>query len=117
MHYTKANKGANQAMTNQVLRLETSKFMGTGGISAQNRSEGFRPAFLDTDTEAVYLSRFGDGQPSPIHVLDGLPDELVLERSAAGRVKAVKPSVVSGFVRAGRFYSRDEAAQAVISVH
>ena len=106
-----------QAMTSQVLRVETAHFLGTGGESAGSRSDGFRPAFLDTDTNAVYLSRFSDGQAAPFHLLDGLPDELVLQRNASGRVEAVKPAVVSGFVRDGRFYSREEAAQAVAGIH
>jgi hypothetical protein len=106
-----------RAMTKQVLRLETSSFLGTGGESAGNRSDGFRPAFLDTDSNTVYLSRFSDGQPAPFHLLDGLPDELVLQRNASGRVEAVKLAVVSGFVRSGRFYSREEAAQAVAEIH
>jgi hypothetical protein len=106
-----------QAMTKQVLRIETSNFLGTGGVSAGNQSEGFRPAFLDTDTDTVYLSRFSDGRPAPFHLLDGLPDELVLQRNASGSVDAVRASVVSGFVRAGRFYSRQEAAQAVAELH
>ena len=107
----------NHAMTKQVLRRETLSFLGTGGVSAGNRSDGFRPAFLDTDTNTVYLSRFSDGHPAPFHLLDGLPDELVLQRNASGTVESVKPAVVSGFVRAGRFCSREEAAQAVAEIH
>ena len=106
-----------QAMSQQVLRIETSSFLGTGGVSAGNQSDGFRPAFLDTDTDTVYLSRFGDGRPAPFHLLDGLPDELVLQRNASGSVEAVKSAVVSGFVRAGRFYSRQEAAQVLAELH
>jgi len=117
MRVTRVDRIMNQVMTQQVLRLETSSFLGTGGVSAGNRSDGFRPAFLDTDTNTIYLSRVSDGQPAPIHLLDGLPDELVLQRYASGRVEAVKPAVVSGFVRAGRFYSREEAAEAVAEIH
>jgi hypothetical protein len=117
MRGTRVERSMNQALTKQVLRLETSRFLGTGGESSGNRSDGFRPAFLDTDANTIYLSRFGNGQPAPFHLLDGLPDELVLQRSASGRVEAVKPTVVSGFVRAGRFYSREEAAQAVAEIH
>ena len=117
MRVTRVDRIMNQVMTQQVLRLETSSFLGTGGVSAGNRSDGFRPAFLDTDTNAVYLSRFSDGQAAPFHLLDGLPDELVLRRNASGRVEAVKSAVVSGFVRDGRFYSREEAVQAVAGIH
>ena len=117
MRGTRVDRIMKQAMTPQVLRGETSIFRGTGGVSTGNGRDGFRPAFLDTDTDAIYLSCFSDGQPAPFHLLDGLPDELVLERNASGRVDAVKSTVVSGFVRAGRFYSREEAAQAVADLH
>lgn len=95
-------------MTQQRLELENVRYRGTGGVS-QNRSCGFRPAFMDTRTRAVYLSRFTDGRPAPFHILDGLPDELVLARNPGGRGVIVKASVVSGFIREGLFYSRDEA--------
>ena len=51
--------------------------------------------------------------PPRFHVLDGLPNEVVVSRAESGRVTAVKGSLVSGFVRFGRFYTRDEAAAAV----
>jgi hypothetical protein len=35
-------------------------------------------------------------------------------RAESGRVIAVKGSLVSGFVRLGRFYTRDEAAAGVL---
>jgi hypothetical protein len=117
MRDTSEDRKMRQAMTKQVLRIETLRFLGTGGISAGNQSDGFRPAFLDTDTDAVYLSRFSDGRPAPFHLLDGLPDELVPERNASGSVKAVKATIVSGFVRSGRFYSRQEAARVVAELH
>jgi hypothetical protein len=98
-------------MTDRVLQAETEASRGSGAISAENRSLGFRPAFLDTCTGAIYVSRYADGRPAPFHVLDGLPDELVVERSASGRVSAVKACIVSGFVFDGRFYTREEAAR------
>ena len=104
----------NQAMTEGVLRQENRVFRGTGGISQENQSVGFRPAFLDSDTGIVYPSLFANGQPARVHLLDGLPEELVLARHASGRVSAVKQSVVSGFVLRERFYTREQAAQAVM---
>lgn len=92
------------------LQRQNQEFRGTGGRSEENRPAGFRPAFMDVDTHTVYESRFANGQPAPIHVLDGLPDELVVARSSTGRIAAVKASVVAGFVLAARFYSREEAA-------
>lgn len=101
----------------QQLKIENRRFRGRGGVSAENRSEGFRPAFLDTQTQVIYPSRFADGRPAPFHLLDGLPDELVLARAPGGRVVSVKSSVISGFVRAGRFFNREEAAAALAALH
>jgi hypothetical protein len=98
-------------LNDAVLQQQNRRFMGTGGRSQENRSSGFRPAFIDSITRAVYASCFADGRPAPIHLIDGLPDEVVVARSDSGRVCAVKPSVVAGFVRDGRFYTREEAAR------
>jgi hypothetical protein len=38
---------------------------------------------------------------------------VVVTRSASGQVQAVKSTVVSGFVRAGWFYTREEATEIV----
>ena len=97
-------------MNDLRLERENRHFAGTGGRSQENRSRGFRPAFMDLDTHAVYDSCFADGTPAPIHLLDGLPDEVVLNRDAAGRVRAAKASIVAGFVLDARFYTRQEAA-------
>lgn len=50
----------------------------------------FPPAFLETETGVVYASCYADGRRAPFHLLDGLPNELVLERDPTGRVAAVK---------------------------
>lgn len=101
------------AMTTEALKTENQIFWGTGGRSEENRSVGFRPAFMDTQSNRVYPSRFADGRPAPFHLLDGLPDEVVMARDVSGRVAAIKSSVVSGFLRMGRFFTREEAAAAV----
>lgn len=105
----------NQAMTERVLGRENQVFRGSGGVSAGNRHCGFRPAFLDCDTGAIYSSCFADGQPAPFHLLDGLPQELIVARHPTGRVAAVKSSVTSGFVREGQFYTREQAAREAMS--
>jgi hypothetical protein len=56
-----------------TLQTQNRQFSGTGGVSAENRAQRFRPAFMDRRTGEVYPSRFGDGRPAPIHLLDGLP--------------------------------------------
>lgn len=100
----------------QQLCRENDAFRDTGGRSEENRPLGFRPAFMDSATYAVYDSRFADGRPAPFHLLDGLPDTVVLHRDATGRVARVKESVVSGFVLDGRFYTREEAAREVAMI-
>jgi hypothetical protein len=74
---------------------------------------GFRPAFLDTATFSIHLSRYADGQPAPFHLLDGLPDEVVVARSVFGsRILAAKATLVPGFERKGFFYTAPAAARA-----
>jgi hypothetical protein len=99
-------------MNARLLKQENVAHAGTGGRSEGNCGFGFHPAFLDTGTFSIYLSRFADGRPAPFHLLDGLPDEVVLVRSASGRVLAAKPTLVSGFERNGFFYTRTAAARA-----
>lgn len=98
-------------LTPAQLRLQTQVFRGRGGISQETRSQGFVPAFLDTETGAVYPARFSDGRQAPMHVLDGLPDELVLSRRESGAVAAIKAGVIAGFLYCGQFFTRDQAAQ------
>jgi len=94
----------------EMLCAENAAYAGTGGVSEGNRAHGFAPGFLDTETGAVYRSRDADGRLVAIHRLDGLPGHLVEARTPEGRVARVKSSIVSGFLRAGRFYTRSEAA-------
>ncbi|WP_332671585.1 hypothetical protein [Aromatoleum sp.] len=100
-------------LTETELRRENRIFEGTGGRSEENRGSGFEPAFLDNETHRIYRSRFADGRPAPCHLLDGLPDEVVVARDGRGRVAATKGSLVSGFLRCGEFYTRDEAVAAL----
>lgn len=102
-----------QSLTTEGLKEENRRFNGTGGVSRECRSSGFMPAFRDASTGNVYLSRFADGRIAPIHLLDGLPQELVTSRGPTGRVKAVKESVAAGFVYSGRFLTREQVARAV----
>jgi len=99
-------------MDDDALREENGVFAGTGGRSEDNHGLGFVPAFYDFDTQSIHLSRFADGRPAPVHLLDGLPGELVVDRTASGRVARVKASVIAGFVREGYFYTRAAAARA-----
>ncbi len=102
-----------RALTPTSLQRENQQFKGTGGISERNSEAGFLPAFQDSATECVYPSCFANGALSPIHTLDGLPNEVVLERDSCGHVVAVKPTVIAGFIRDGRFFTREQAARSL----
>ena len=104
-----------QTISAESLARENLHYTGTGGVSANNREQGFVPAFLDTQTGAVYRSRFANGMPAPIHVLVGLPERLVERHGATNTPLHIKCSVISGFLREGSFYSREAAMQATAS--
>lgn len=110
-----ATQHSHQKLTHETLRQENLQFSGTIGVSANNRGMGFIPAFMDTVTGNVYLSRFADGMPAPIHVLAGLPQNLIETHGKSGDPLSIKNSVISGFVRERVFYTREEAAQAAKS--
>jgi hypothetical protein len=81
--------------------------------SAPTRVAGFEPAFLDIGTMRIYRSCHADGTPAPYHLLDGLPDEVVWNRSADGRVQVTKPTLMRGYVRRGFFYTLPAACRAL----
>lgn len=99
--------------TEALLKRENVAHAGSGGCSRESRKLGFSPAFLDFATQTIYRSCFADGRAAPFHLLDGLPDAVVVSRSASGRVTAAKATLVSGFERNGFFYTRTAAARAV----
>lgn len=99
-----------EPLSAEGLEEQNRQLKGTGGVSQQNRTLGFRPAFLNLETGRVYLSRFADGRPAPMHLLEGLPAALAAKHSASGRIMAAKASVLAGFLRNGHFYTRDQAA-------
>ena len=98
-------------MNQLILAQENVAYRTSGGVSANNRCFGFRPAFRNAETGRVYPSRFADGRLAPVHLIDGLPDEVVVARSHCGKVTSVKDSVQAGFTLNGDFYDRDEAAR------
>jgi hypothetical protein len=100
-------------MTPNRLCKENYAFKGTGGVSEENRSRGFMPAFYDFESGVIHIARFRDGSPAPMHLLDGLPNEWVKERLPSGRVTLIKNSIVAGFLNEGRFYTREQAAHAL----
>lgn len=77
------------------------------------RESGYLPAFYDHYTMTAELSRFTDGMPAPVHLLDGLPDDWVAKRSTTGKILALKESVTAGYLYKGFFYTPDEVACAI----
>jgi hypothetical protein len=99
-------------LSEQTLANENRRFFGTGGRSEENNGLGFLPAFRDQNTGSVYRACFADGRPAPFHLLDGLPDDVVV-RGESGRVTGARASLVAGFVQSGCFFTRAEAAACV----
>jgi len=93
------------------LESQNLAYRGTGGVSENNQTAGFLPAYQHLDTGETALSRFADGRPAPVHLLDGLPQAWVADRDASGRVQRLVAGVAVGFLRDGRFYTRDQAAR------
>jgi hypothetical protein len=98
------------ALTEERLHCDNIAYDGTYGISRNNASLGFVPAFRDSDTGRVELARFASGRLAPMHLLEGLPSEWAVGRTSDGRICAVKASIVAGFIRNGLFYTREQAA-------
>lgn len=108
---TERERRTRGVLSQRLLRLQNSTYAGTGGVSCNNRSAGFVPGYLDTETGVAVVSRFADGRPAPIHVLDGLPEGWVRCRNASGQVAMARSGVIAGFIRGGCFYTREEAAR------
>jgi hypothetical protein len=91
----------NNLLTAETLRRQNLAFVGIGGVSEQNRSDGFRPAFYNVATGQAELCRFSDGRPASMHLPEGLPCPWVVKQDAQGRVSALKATVIAGFIRGG----------------
>ena len=100
-------------MTRRTLKIQNRAFAGTGGVSRENHGLGFVPGFKDQATGAIYPSCRADGTPVPVHLMDGLPESLVLARSPSGQVAAIKATVIAGFIKDGCFYTREQVARVV----
>lgn len=98
------------SLTGAVLAWQNRCFAGTGGVSTGCSEQGFVAAFRDESSGETLLSRFEDGTPANVHVLDGLPDDWVACRDEDNHVTAVRDTVVAGFLHHDRFYTRDEVA-------
>lgn len=88
---------------NNRLSKENDQYAGTGGISENNQQAAFLPAFMNALTGEVLLSCNANGERATFHRLDGLPQEWLIDNE-------LKNSVISGFVRLGQFFNRQQAA-------
>ncbi len=102
------------AVETVVTTLQTDGIHAEFGGCSEYRALGFSPAFLDFETFTLHASRFADGSLAPLLRLDGLPDEVVIDRTASGRALAAKATLIPGFVRSGYFYTRRAAARAAL---
>lgn len=93
----------------EQLQQENQQYANTGGISQNNREEGFIPAFMDLQTGKVQLARYKNGAIAPFHMIDGLPSDWLHYENQ--KVAKLKQHIVSGFVRCDRFFNRSEAAE------
>ena len=100
----------NTQMKLQRIEQENLEFAGTAGVSEGNSHMGFVPAFMDKLSGDVVLCRFKNGMLAPFHTLESLPDRWVVARDLSGHVTEIRSSVISGFVRLGQFFTREEAA-------
>ncbi len=98
-------------LTQLSLRDENVLFETTRGVSRNNRASGFTPGYLNTCSGERVPSRFADGSLAPVHVLDGLPESWIAERNPDGRVTRTRPGIIAGFLRDGRFFTREQAAR------
>jgi hypothetical protein len=96
-----------------ALKWENLAYQGSAGVSEGCREACFRPAFRDQETGIVYLSRKPNGHVAAFHTLEGLPDEVIAARCTNGEVAKAKNTLISGFLKGGTFYTRQEAADQV----
>ncbi len=104
-------------MTNSINRCSPQHHdLGHGDATAVRaviHKHRFIPAFFDQEGGQVYLSCQADGTLSPVHTLTGLPEKLVVSRDAQGNPLSVRATVIAGFVKFGRFLTREQATALV----
>ncbi len=98
-----------------TLVCENDQFADTRGVSQNCRQTGFVPAFQDRLTGETHTSVWADGSPASIHLLDGLPEHWVISRDLSNHVTAVRDTIVSGFLRDGEFFTREEMTENIHS--
>ena len=80
-------------------------------VAGEHSGADLCPAFKDERSGAVYRSRRADGTCAPIHLWEGLPEELIGDRDAQGSVTRLRQGVTPGYLREGRFLTREQAGR------
>ena len=93
-----------------AVKAASQPYLGTCGESIEATRCQFLPAFIDREDGRVELARMANGEPAPMHLICHLPVEWALQRDARGRVIELKETIEAGFVRKGRYFTREEAA-------
>ncbi len=98
-------------LSGAILAAQNTAYANTGAVSQNNRQNGFVPGFQDLSTGKTEISRFANGEPAPIHMLDGLPEDWVASRDDDGHVASTKNGIIAGFIRSGKFFTREDVLQ------
>jgi hypothetical protein len=104
-------------MDKQSLQEQNESFNGTMAVSGENRDLGFSPAFRDEETGQIELAKLADGRLAPMHRIACLPTNWATSFDEDGDVASVKRSITAGFVRGGKFFTREEACAVCASDH
>lgn len=97
-------------LTQDRVKEESADFLGTCGESATATQSHFQPAFQNPADGCVVAARFPSGAVAPMHLICGLPKTWGRKFDQQGNVVELIDGIVAGFVRAGSFYTREEAA-------
>jgi hypothetical protein len=93
-----------------AVRTASDEYIGTCGESATAKKVKFLPAFRSSLDGRIERARFPNGQPAPMHLIGGLPQEWAVRCDLEGCVLEISEDIEAGFVRDDRFYTREEAA-------
>ncbi len=100
-----------QHRNQHTITAESRPYDGTCGESAVACQHSFVPAFQNSADGRVELARMPNGKPAPMHLISCLPRAWATRCDAHGNVLALIDTVIAGFVKGGRFYTREEAAR------
>ncbi len=95
----------------QAVTAESRRYSGTCGESELACQNQFAPAFCNRADGRVELARLPNGNPAPMHLISALPQDWAARCDDKGHVLTLIDSIEAGFVKNGRFYSREEAAR------